>query len=189
VFEQNALATGYEIFEAIDTVFSNLLWPYVYDIVSTTIATPDLVDGQHAVAAEAEEIINAWQVIGSTNYPVAVSRQPMEVHTTVASTGKLATFDWYNGTTGYYTYRAKFLEADEADTELTHLVALGAAAILLGASLSETTLESTKKDNSEAVSQRGSAGDRIMRDFLTLRQNMSEELSKRLPQRVYFNRG
>ena len=189
LFEQNPLATGFEIFEAIDTVVANWLWPWVFDVVTATVTTPDLVDGQHAVTSEVEEIISAWQVIGSTTHLIPVSRQPYEVHTTLASTGKLATFDWINGTTGYYTYKAKFVEADEADTELTHLIATGAAAILLGASLSEATLESTKKDNAEAVAQRGSAGDRVMRDFLTLRQNMSEELGRRLPNRIYHNRG
>lgn len=189
LFEQNAPWTGFEIFEAIDTVMSNLLWPWVFDVVTTTIATPDLVDGQHAVTSEVEEIVSAWQIIGPTTHRIPVTRQPWEVHTSIASTGKLAEFGWINGTTGYYTYRAKLLEADEADTELTYLIALGAAAILLGASISETSLEGTKKDNAEAVSQRSSVGDRIWRDFLTLRGNMSEELGRRGPQKILFDRG
>ena len=189
LFEQNAPWTGLEIFEAIDTVMANLLWPWVYDVVSTTIAAPDLIDGQEAVAAEAEEIISAWQIIGPSAIQVAVDRQPHEVHTSVKSTGKLAAFNWINGSTGYYTYRAKYTEADEVDTELTHLIALGAAAILLGASISETTLESTKKDNAEASGRRGSAADRIWRDFLTLRQSMAEEQVNRLPNKIYFSRG
>lgn len=189
LFEQNPMVTGYEIFEAIDTVFSNLLWPQVYDMVTASITTPDLVDGQEAVAAEAEEIVSAWQISGSTIYQVPATRIPYEVHTTVATTGKLAAFDWIDSSTGYYTYRAKFTESDETDTELTQLVATGAAAILLGASVSETTLESTKKENQGAVSQRSAAGASLWRDFLTLRQSMSEELSKRLPSQIYVNRG
>jgi hypothetical protein len=189
LLEQNAMVTNFEIFEAIDTVIANMLWPWVFDVVTATISAPDLVDGQEAVPAEVEEIVSAWQIIGPTAHNIAVTRQPWEVHTSVATNGKLATFDWINGSTGYYTYRAKIVEADEADTELTHLIALGAAALCLGASISETTLESTKKDNAEAVSQRGAAGDRLMRDFLTLRQNMSEELGRRGPQRILYNRG
>jgi hypothetical protein len=189
VFEQNPMVTGYEIFEAIDTVVANLLWPHVYDVVPATIASPDITFGTEAVPAEVEFIETAWQLIGSREVLIPVSRQPYQVHTDLATNGKLAKFDWVNGTTGYYTYHAKYAEADETDTELTHLIALGAAAICLGASISETTLEATKKDNAEAVNQRQSAGDRLWRDFLTLRQNMSEELTKRQPQRIFVNRG
>ena len=189
LFEQNPTWTGYDIFEAIDTVVANMLWPWVFDEVTATIASPNLASFQNEVPAEVEEIITCWQIIGPYKQLVAVSRQPWVVHATVSSTGKLAAFDWINASTGYYTYKAKYAEADEADTELTHLIALGAAAILLGASISETTLESTKKDNAEAVAQRGSAGDRIWRDFITLRQNMSEELGRRLPNRILHNRG
>ncbi len=188
--EQNPPWSAYEIFEAIDTVFANLLWPYVYDIVSATIASPDLVDSQEAVASETEEILHAWQVIGPTVYNVAVSpRFPLEVSTDLKSTGKMVTFDWVNSSTGYYEYRAKYLLADEVDTELTHLVALGATALLLGGSMVEATLERTKKDNADAVMSRAEAGSIVWRDFLTLRQTMSEELSKRLPQQIYINRG
>ena len=189
VFEQNPLVTGYEIFEAIDTVVANLLWPHVYDVVTATIASPDITYGTEAVPAEVEFIETAWQLIGSQEVLIPVSRQPYQVHTDLATNGKLARFDWVNGTTGYYTYHAKYAEADEADTELTHLIALGAAALCLGASISETTLESTKKDNAEAVSQRQSAGDRLWRDFLTLRQNASHELVNRQPQKIFVSRG
>jgi hypothetical protein len=183
------MVTGFEIFEAIDTVIANYLWPHVYDVVTATITTPDMVDGQHEVPAEVEWIESAWQIVGPTSCKITVQNQPDQVHTTISSTGKLTNFNWINGSTGYYTYRAKFAEADEADTELTQLIATGAAAICLGASLSETTLESTKKDNAEAVSQRGSVGDRLWRDFLTMRQNMAEEQNKRAPNRIIFSRG
>jgi hypothetical protein len=189
VLAQNPTWTDYEIFEAIDTCVAHLLWPYVFDVVTATIASPNLASYQDEVPAEVEEIVSAWQIIGPHKELIPCSRQPWEVHTSVSSTGKLAEFEYINGSTLYYTYRAKFAEADEADTELTHLIALGAAAILLGAAISETTLESTKKDNAEAVAQRGSAADRIVRDFLTLRASMSEEQGRRLPQRIYVDRG
>lgn len=190
VLEQRSLITSFEIDEAIDTVFANFLWDDVYDIVTATIASPNLTHGQEAVAAEVEEVISAWQIIGTEAIGIAVDPKiPYEVDSTLASTGKLVSFDWINGSTGRYTYRAKYTEADEADTELTHLVALGASALLLSTVLFETTLESTKKDNVLAVEQRGRVSSLIWRDFLTLRQNMSEEQSKRLPQRIYVNRG
>lgn len=187
--EQNPLATGYQIFEAIDVVVTNMLWPEVYDVVTASISAPDITYGTEAVTSEVEEIISAWQIIGSQEVAIDFSRQPWEVHTSVASTGKLAHFRWHNGSTGYYTYRAKLLEADEADTELTYLIALGAAAFLLGGTLPSATLEATKKDNTEAVTQRSAAGDRLWRDFLTLKQQMGSELAKRQPNRIYIDRG
>ena len=189
VLEQNPTWTDFEIFEAIDTCIAHLLWPYVFDVVTATITSPDLSSYQDEVPAEVEEIVSAWQIIGPHKELIPCSRQPWEVHTTVSSTGKLAEFEYINGSTLYYTYRAKFTEADEADTELTHLIALGAASILLGASLTETSLEATKKVNAEAVSQRSSVADRIWRDFITLRSSMSEEQGRRLPQRIYVDRG
>ena len=80
------------------------------------------------------------------------------------------------------------LEVDIDDT-LLRIVATGSAAILLGASVAETSLEATKKDNAQAIGGRAQAGSLVWRDFLTLRQNLSEELSKRLPQRIYIDRG
>jgi len=39
------------------------------------------------------------------------------------------------------------------------------------------------------VAGRSQAANAVWRDFLTLRQNISDELSKRLPQQIYINRG
>lgn len=189
VLEQRPLVTSYEILEAVNTCIANLLWPHVYDIETASVSAPDITFGTEEVAATVEEIISAWQVHGGREWLIPVTRQPYDVHTSVSSTGRLAVFDWLNGDTGYYTYRSKYAIADEADTEITHLIALGAAAILMGASISETTIEPGKKDNMEAVSMRGSAADRVWRDFLTLRQSMAEDQIRRLPARIVFNRG
>lgn len=189
LFEQNALVTSYEIFEAIDTVVNNMLWPHVYDVVTATIASPDITYGTEALPAEVEYIISAWQKVGGQEYLIPVSRQPYVVHSDLATNSKLATFDWINGSTGYYTYQAKYAEADEADTELTQLIALGAAAVCLGASLSETSLSVTKKDNIEASDRRGQVADRVYRDFLTLRQSMQREQELRLPNKIVVSRG
>lgn len=189
ILEQNPLVLGFEIFEAIDTIMARFLWPDIYNVEIKTIANPDLVDGQEAVAADVKEILHAWQRIGSTNYPVPFERTPLEVHTTLASTGLMATFDWFNGSTGYYTAKTKLVEADEATDELTHLIAVGAAALLLGASVVETTIDATKKDNIEAVSRRAQVGNTLWRDFLTMKQAYSQELGRDIPQRVVISRG
>lgn len=189
LWEQNPLVLAYEIFEAIDTVIARFLWPDVYQIETKTISSPDLVYGQEAVAADVKEIISAWQVIGSEVIAVPFDRTPYDVDTSVKSTGHMARFDWFDGSTGYYTVKTKVVEADEASVELTHLIALGAAALLLGASLVDTTIQGTKKDNVEAVSRRQSIGNVLWRDFLTLKQAYSQELGRELPQQILINRG
>lgn len=185
ILAQNATWTDHEIIQAINTVIDQLLYPWVYQMADATIANPDLRFGQETVGDEVEEIIAAWQVIGSEKVAVPVSRQPIDID---FGTSRMAEFDWVNGSTGYYTYISKYT-IDTLPSDLESLVALGAAAVLLGAALSETTLEATKKDNAEAVSQRGSAADRIWRDFLTLRSNVQETLARRRPQRIFIDRG
>lgn len=189
VLEQNPLVSMYEIYEAIDTIVARFLWPDVYNIEQKTITTPDLVDGQEAVGADVMEIVSAWQIIGPTAMSVPFSRTPLDVATAVASTGKMGEFSWIDGGTGYYTAKTKVVEADEAETEITHLIAVGTAALVLGASMVDTTIQGTKKDNAEAVGQRASVGNTLWRDFLTMRQEYSRELGRRLPQQVLINRG
>lgn len=189
VFEQSPLATMYEIYETIDTVVARYLWPEVYTVETKTIASPNLVDGQEAVASDVMEILHAWQVIGSTNYRVACDTHPKTVNTSQKSTGRLAEFNWYDGSTGYYTVKTKIVEADEASEELTRIIATGAAALLLGASVVEATLDSTKKDNTDAVQKRNSAGSILWRDFLTLKQQYSTELSRDHDNRIVIDRG
>ncbi len=178
LLEHEPLVTGFEIFEAIDTVFSAYLWPDVYNIADVSVASPDLVDGQHEVAATVMRITDAYQVIGPTIHKISHTRHPEDVHTTLSSTGKLAQFDWIDGGTGYYTYHAKLVEADEATQELTQLIATGAAAVTLGGHLVETTIQGTKAHNAQAVSQRQQVGSLLWRDFLTIRQGLSEELTR-----------
>ena len=184
IVEQNPLTTDHEVYEAIDTIFANMLWPHIWDETDATISAPDLVDGQEAIAAAAEKIISAHQVIGPTIHNIDFTPHVTNLSSSLKTNSKMATFRWINGTTGYYRYKEKFAEADEAGDELTRLVATGAAAFCLGGALTEATLESTKKDNSEAVSQRQAVGSSLWRDFLTLRQNMSEEQWKRQPDEI-----
>ncbi len=178
LLEHEPLATQFEIFEAIDTVFSAYLYPSVYNITDATISSPDLVDGQHEVPATVKRITAAYQVIGPTIHKIGHTRNPEDVHTTLSSTGLLAQFDWIDGGTGYYTYHAKLVEADEATQELTQLIATGAAAITLGGHLVETTIQGTKAHNAQAVGQRQQVGGLLWRDFLTIRQGLSEELTR-----------
>jgi hypothetical protein len=102
----------------------------------------------------------------------------------------MAQFGWYDGSTGYYTAKTKVVIADDDGTpELTRLIATGAAALALGGSMVEATLENTKKDNAEAVSQRSQAGSLLWRDFLTLKQEYGRELGRDHESSVVILRG
>ncbi len=189
IFEQNPLVTGHTIFESIDTLIAAHLWPEVYKIETLTVATPDLIDGQEAVDADVREILTAWQRIGPTNYSVAFQRTPYDVDTSLASTGRMAEFDWIDGSTGYYTVKRKLTEADEADDELTQIMAQGTAAICLGSALAETTIGVTKKDNAEASGMRNQISSTLWREFLTSKQSYAEELNRKIPNRLVIDRG
>lgn len=190
LFEQDPLVTSHEIHAAIDTIVARHLWPDIYNVETKTFASPDLVDGQHAVDADVEEIMSAWQALGGTSYSVAFQRQPILVDTTLASTGKMAEFDWMDGGVGYYTAKTKITVADDDGTpNLTRLISTGAAALLLGGIMVEATIENTKKDNADAVSQRSSVGGILWRDFLTLKQQFAWELGRQNESRILIDRG
>lgn len=190
LFEQDPLITSHEIHEAITTVLERFLWPDVYQVETKTISSPDLVDGQEGVAADVQEIMAAWQVIGDTVYSVPFQRHPLDVDTTIKATGRMAEFGWIDGSTGYYTVKTKIAVADDDGTpELTRLIATGTAALLLGGIAVEATLENTKKDNADAVSQRSQVGSLLWRDFLTLKQEYARELGRHNESRILIDRG
>lgn len=190
LFEQDPLVTSHEIHNAISTVTARFLWPDVYQIETKTIATPNLVDGQEAVAADVQEIMAAWQILGSTVHGVAFQRHVLDVDTAIKSTGKIAEFDWIDGSAGYYTAKTKIdITDDDGTPDLTRLISTGAAALLLGGTFVETTLENTKKDNSDAVSQRTSVGGILWRDFLTLKSEYARELGRQNESRILVDRG
>jgi hypothetical protein len=171
ILEQNGLRTEFEIHEAVDTVFDTLLWPEAYDFDTATV-TPDVSTGQVDLPAAVQDIDAAWQIIAGSagTVPFRVFRN---LHTTVSANGVLGIFDTFDGSTIYFTYRSKLVIGDETDDEaLVWMVATGAAAILLGASVSETQLERSKKDSQNR--QRDIAAV-LWRDFLTLRQQYGRE--------------
>jgi hypothetical protein len=188
ILEQDALVTSHEIHQAIDVVIERHLWPELFNTETKTIASPDLVDGQEAVAADVQEIMAAWQIIGDTVYSIPFQRHPLDVDTSIASTGRMAEFDWIDGGTGYYTAKTKIVAADD-DGGLTRLIATGACAMVLGGAIVEATLENTKKDNADAVSQRNQVGGILWRDFLTLKQEYSRELGRHNESRILIDRG
>ena len=190
LLELDPLATSHEIHGAITAIVERYLWPEIFTVETKTIASPDLVDGQEAVEADVEEIMSAWQVIGDTAYSIPFQRHPLSVDTAIKSTGKMAEFDWFDGGTGYYTAKTKIVIADDdGSPSLTRLIATGAAALVIGSSMVEATLENTRKDNADAVGQRNQVGGVLWRDFLTLRQEFSRELGRHNESRILIDRG
>lgn len=190
ILEQDALISSHEIHDAITSVVERYLWPDLYQIETKTLASPDLIDGQEAVSADTQEILSAWQKIGDTVYSIPFQRHPLDVDTSLSSTGRMAEFDWIDGSTGYYTAKTKIVVADDdGDPELTRLIATGAAALALGGTVVEATLENTKKDNADAVSQRSQAASLLWRDFLTFKQEYARELGRHNESRILIDRG
>lgn len=174
VFYQNPLAMGHEIHDMIDRVVDRMLWPQVWDYDTATV-TPDLTDGQVELPATVMDLDSAYQIIGGEAYPVPFAVQ-RNVHTTVSSTGVLGTIGAINGSTVYYTSKSKFTIGDESgdDAAVVHLVALGAAALLVGGEVAAAEMERAKKDAQNRDLSR--VENIFLRDFLTLREGfMSEE--------------
>lgn len=188
ILEQNPLVTSHEIHSAIEAIIEQYLWPDVYDIESKTITAPDLIDGQEAVPADTEEILAAWQIIGPTNERIAFQRHPDNVSTSLASTGRQAAFDWIDGSTGHFQAKVKITNAT-TNSAIQRLIATGAAALALGGTITEATVENTKKDNADAVAQRNQVSGLLWRDFLTTKQELARELGRDNESQVLIDRG
>ena len=173
-FELDPVVSEHFIYQAVETVFTTLLYPDISKYNTYSI-TPDLSDYQVELNAAVEEIQSAFQIIGGQRHliPFSVSRN---VHTTVSSTGVLGELFAIDGSSVYITTRERYLEADTLTEALTECVATGAAALCIGASRSSTDLESTKKD-SQVRGERNPAND-LWRDFITLRAALSEDLAR-----------
>jgi hypothetical protein len=176
LLEQNPLALEFHINKKIDTIFARYLWPEAYELTTATIASPDLSDAQEALPADVERIVSAYQIIGGEAIRIGYAAEK-NVHSTVATNNVLGSFDYIDGSALYYTYMSKLALADDAtDDALTDMVAMGAAALMLGASASEMTLEATRKD-SQIRAQLPAAREVLWQDFLTLRNAYSEDLA------------
>jgi hypothetical protein len=187
VWEQNPLVSDYKIHSAIDTIFATSLWPYVFKF-ATASHTPNLSTGQIDMAAADMELEHAWQIIGGADTPVP-GYLKRNLHTTLSANQVLGNFEYWDGSTCYTTTIQKYVLGDEDEdvNGLIEIVSTGAAAICLGASVSETQLAKSSKDSQ----QRGSrdVATSLWRDFLTLRTNLSEGLSRERPDQILAVRG
>ncbi len=187
ILEQNPVATEHSIHARIGTIFAKYLWPHAYIIDTGTIASPNLSTYQDELPATVEKLIGAHQIIASEMYDIAVGLR-RNVHTSISSTGVLGTFDYYDGSAAYYTFMRKLADGDEsADDALVELVAIGAAALLLGADVAGTANEMSKKDSQSKG--RMTPANALWRDFLTLRNEYAEDLGEETVLGFTYHRG
>jgi hypothetical protein len=184
VFEQNPLVPTFNIHKAVDDIFAANLYPALFKFEQRTV-TPDLTNYQVDIPATVLAIDSAFQVIGgsATSIPFGAVR-----NTGVSDTGVLGQFGFIDGSTTHYTAIEKYAMGDETTyPELVGCVATGAAALCLGASISESALASSSSD-SQSRGERD-IGSSLWRDFLTLRQGLTEGLSRDRGNHLVIDRG
>jgi len=186
IIEQNPVATDWEIHQAIDTVIERMLYPEVFDFTTAT-HTPNLSTGVAALAATDLEVIHAYQIVGGAPYEIPAGLTT-QVHTTVSANGTIGYFDYIDSSTCYTTTRVKLVIGDDDSKEIRQMVATGAAALILGASVSEVSMEPGRREGGD-VGARQAAGDALMLDFLTLKAQYAEELSRETATRFAVDRG
>ena len=175
LFEVMPLVTEYQIYNAIDVVVETFLWPEVFEIVEATV-TPDLTSGQVALNAADEEILHAFQKVGSIIYPISFHLEKA-MDSSLFSSGRMGSFDFIDGSTTYYAAKRRISTSTSTGaTDLYMLIATGAAAIALGGTQIETSLDSSKKDSQER--EQLDPTTKIWRNFITLKQVYSEDLSR-----------
>jgi len=147
-----------------------------------------LASGQADMALLDMEIESAWQTIGGIDTPIDAGLVK-NVHATLSANTVLGAFAYEDGSTCYTTTIQKFVIGDEVEATngLIEVVATGAAALCLGASVSETQMARASKD-SQTRGTRDVASS-LWRDFLTLRTNLSEGLGRERPSVIRVNRG
>lgn len=175
VLEVMPLVGEWKVFEAIDIVIQRFLWPEVFDMEVDTV-TPDLTTGQVAVDARDEEILSAWQKIGTQTYPVSFALEK-KMSTALFPSGRMGSFDFIDNSLLYYAAKRRINATDsENSAALDNLIATGAAAISLGGTQVETSLDSSKKDSQERGKR--DIASMLWRDFMVQKQVFSEDLSR-----------
>ena len=175
-FELNPLKSEHFIYQAVESVYTTLLYPQIYKYGTYTV-TPDLVHYQVELNAAVMEIEDARQIISGEAVPIGFGLK-RNLSTTVSSTTVLGELVAIDGSSVYISTKERYLEADTISEALTECIATGAAALAVGASRSSTDLESAKKD-SQMRGQRNPAND-LWRDFITLRTALSDDLNSQV---------
>ena len=122
LFELNPFKSEYLIWSKIETVFDNMLWPYVWKYNTQSVTTPDQSSYQNEVPAAIFQIEGAWQQYGPEWVPIAWELQ-RNLHTSVSSTGSLATLNVFDSSTVYLSTREKYLSSDTLPDSVQEVVA------------------------------------------------------------------
>ena len=177
ILELNPSKSEFLMWIKIQAVLDNMLWPYVWKYNTRSVTTPDLSSYQNEIEAAVYEIESAKQQIGGDWIEIPYELQ-RNLHTSVSSTGSLVTLGAYDSSTVYLTTREKYELTDTLSDAVEECVAVGAAAMILGADRAATNREASSKD-SQFRGQRNPA-DQLWRDFITLRQGIAEDLSSQV---------
>ena len=176
VFELSPLKSEWLMWQKVEAVINTLLYPQVYKY-GTYSVTPDLSDYQVELNAAVEEIEDAKQSIGGEMISIPFGMQK-NLSTSVSSTGVLGELYAIDGSSVYVTTKERYLASDTLPAAVEECVAVGAAALTLGAARSSTDLEASSKD-SQFRGQRNPA-DQLWRDFITLRSSINEDLASQV---------
>jgi hypothetical protein len=174
LLELNPLRAEHFLFQAVESVFATFLWPDVLKYNQRSV-TPSLKDYQVDVPAAVEQILSAWQIVGDTRYTIPF-KLAKDLETNLTATGNMGEFYAIDGSTVYYTTEERYLSDDTLSEALTHCIATGAAALALGASISETKLAQSGK-NSETRGD-SSVADKLWREFVTLRSALADDIAR-----------
>lgn len=167
-------ASEHIIYQAVETVFTTLLWPDIWEY-STYSITPELDDFQVELNAAVEKIEDAWQVIGTTRHEVAFE-MAKNVHTSVSSTTVIAELYAFDSSNVFITTVNRVTESSTLDEAMTQMIATGAAAIAAGSVSYAAVLEASGKDNQFRGER--SPSRRLWQDFGILRTAVLEDRSR-----------
>ena len=172
IFELDPLRGEWFIWQAVESVFDNLLYPEVYKFSTQTVAAPDLAYYQNEVPATVQEVFEIWQNIGGRDTKIGFQLHK-QVPTDVSSTGTMLEIAAIDGSAAWVKTAEKYVSSDTLGESLVQCVATGAAALAVGASVSDLNLESSAKDNQE---RSGVAPD-LYREFITLRAGIAADIA------------
>ena len=129
LLEHQATVSEHNIQKAIDEVISSYLFPEVFDIFMESFS-PSTVSLQSDANALDQEIIRAWQKIGTTMYQVPI-KLVQNVPTAQFASGKLLAYDVRSSVDVDYSVKRKVSLANSTDLALEGLIAKGAAALCI----------------------------------------------------------
>jgi hypothetical protein len=173
ILEHQALVSEFTIHQKVDTIFSKFLYPDAYKRSTRTI-TPDLTKYESELPAAVERVTRAVQRISGFTRDIEFGIAK-DLHTTVSSTGSRIFYRPLDGSTIFLTTIERLAVGDEAtDAGLIDLVASGAAALSLDASVAGAMQERAKKD----ATQRQLTANDLWRSYITVRNSYRRDLGE-----------